>query len=246
MPLPDYTVPTQTRRTYRPARRGGGGFAPGEYNPLRGRPEGTWNAEGTEEGAYFGGGSQGAAPMGFNNPWGARHRGTLGTGSGGAGGGGRRSMRALADLSMLDDEIDVPDAPTFDAPAVPAMSEAMTAAERAALTSTKERSGLRMQRGLKDLQGYGAEHNLTGSGRESGAMSALLASGLGDMAETERGLLGSRTGRLRDLEDMDYGGRMTAAERNFSGAQERNRQLVDAQRQRLDIARLLAQYGMGY
>jgi len=246
MPLPDYTTPTPQRRTYRPARRGGGGYAPGEYNPLRGRPEGTWNEAGTEEGAYFGGGSQGAAPMGFNNPWGARHRGNLGAGGGGAGGRGRGSMRALADLSLLDEDIDVPDAPTFEAPDVPVMSEQMTAAERAALTSTKERSGLRMQRGMKDLQGYAAEHGLTGSGRESGAMSALLAAGLGDMAETERGLLGSRTGRLRDLEDMDYRGRYGAAERNFSGAQEHNRLIVDAQRQRLETLRLLAQYGMGY
>lgn len=255
MPLPNYTVPTTKQRTYKPARRGGGGYEPGEYNPVTRRREGTWNAEGTQETGYFGEAVPGLRlgnyqyiRTGTTNPHGmqVRRMYDMGRGDRGGGGGSRGSMRALADLSMLEDDIDVPEAPTFEAPAVPAMSEAMTAAERAALTRTKERSGLRMQSAMKALEGFAGEHNLEGSGREAGAMSDIFSSGLGEQAETERGLLASRTGRLRDLEDMDYGGRMTAAERNFSGAQEQNRLRVDAQRTRLDIARLLAQYGMGY
>lgn len=174
----------------------------------------------------------------------------VGRGSGGGAGSTAPDPRFLAKIDELWNKgpITVPDAPVYTAPTPPALDPQITPGERAQLTSSKERTGLRLQAGMKALndQMAGGDY-LFGSGKHSRGMAALVQQAMGDMEETERGLLGSRTQRVRDLEDVGYQGQVHAANQNFGGQQAANAQRVQAQiASRNSLAQLLSYYGMAY
>lgn len=101
-----------------------------------------------------------------------------------------------------------------------------SAAEAAALTSAKERSGERLSSSLRGLREMMAERGIGGSGIEAANTRGLVGGALQDMNDTERGIIQGRVGRAQQVED-----------RNFAAQQAANQQRIQV---------LLSLYGMAY
>ena len=178
--------------------------------------------------------------------------GSVARGSRASGGGAADEAADPRFLAKIDELWNMPPAtvnppPTFTAPPTPELGLELTPAERAHFGAAKVRSGQRLRSGLKDLDAAMNSRGLTGNRIHSGAMSALMGQALGEMEDTERGVLSTRQNRVRELENMGYAGATHAANQNFGGQQEYNQQALQAQlAQRQQLHSLLSLYGMAY
>jgi hypothetical protein len=174
-------------------------------------------------------------------------RGRASGAGGGAGTEPNRELIAKIDDAMNRGPVSVNPPPTFTAPPTPELGLEMTPAERGHFSAAKVRSGQRLRAGMKDLDAVMNARGLTGNRIHSGAMSALVSQALGEMEDTERGVLSTRQNRVRELENMGYQGATHAANQNFGAQQQYNAESLQAQlAQRSQLVQLLNLYGMAY
>lgn len=108
--------------------------------------------------------------------------------------------------------------------------------DAAALAASKERGGMRLQAGVRDLSAEMARRGLSGSRVEAGNLAGLFRGSLADMAEDDRGRVARREERNRSIDDQNFQMRQRAFDQRFAAMQSAEQRLAE----------LLRYYGMAY